>query len=110
MAQFCTRCGKPLPSEVRFCPSCGGAVAGATMQRTDPSATSTPATAYQQATQFTPVTGSAPREPVASSAADDKWTTVTAPAASEISPSSQFAPVDVPAAPPQPSPSQGWAN
>jgi len=51
-----------------------------------------------------------PREPVASSAADDKWTTVAAPAASEISPSSQFAPVDVPAAPPQPSPSQGWAN
>jgi len=65
MAQFCTRCGKPLPSEVRFCPSCGGAVAAATMQRTDPSATSTPATAYQQATQFTPVTGSALREPVA---------------------------------------------
>jgi hypothetical protein len=116
MAQFCTRCGKPLSSEVRFCPSCGGAVAGATMQPPDPSASSTPATPTQQAAQFTPVTGSVPREPMTSSASEDKRTTVATPVAPEISqsaPSSQVAPVDVPAARQptrSPSPSQGWAN
>jgi outer membrane protein OmpA-like peptidoglycan-associated protein len=116
MAQFCTHCGKALTSGVRFCPSCGGAVAGATMQPPDPSATSTPATPSQQAAQFTPVTGSVPREPVTSSAPEDKWTTHATPVAPEISQPtqpSQFAPVDLSAAP-QPtsrsSPSQGWAN
>ncbi len=114
MAQFCTRCGKPLPPEVGFCPWCGGAVSGPVTQ--PPTQFTAPAAPSQQTVQFTPATGSGPREPVASSPSDPKWTTAAAPAASETSQppqSSQFAPVGVPAAQ-QPtgdaSPSQRWAN
>src|SRR6185437_8526139 len=47
------------------------------------------------------------------SVSDDKWTTVAAPIAPEIlQPPSQFAPVDIPEAPPasNPSPGQGWGT
>jgi outer membrane protein OmpA-like peptidoglycan-associated protein len=110
VTQFCTYCGKPLSPGVRFCPSCGGAVASPM----PPAASATSSSATPS--QFTPMTGSVPRDPVAPPASEDKWTTVRAPVAPEISQplqSSQFAPVDVPAAPQptsSPSPSQGWAN
>lgn len=118
MAQFCTRCGKPLSPDACFCAACGGAVVNAAAQVQNRPASATPS---QQAAQFTPVTASLPRDPVASaesspsSSIADKWTTVAAPVASELSQpsqSSQFAPVDVPSAPPEssPSPAQGWSD
>jgi len=79
-------------------------------------------TPSQQAAQFTPVTASAKRDPVTSrprrktSSIADKWTAVAAPFASEASPSapsSQFAPVDISAAPaPASTPvsSPGWED
>jgi outer membrane protein OmpA-like peptidoglycan-associated protein len=117
MAQFCTRCGKPLSPEGRFCAACGAAVANATsVSPTQPASSAPP----QQAAQFTPVIASVPRDPVASAASSpassitDKWTTVVAPVASESSQpsqSSQFAPVDIPSAPERsPSPGQGWSD
>jgi outer membrane protein OmpA-like peptidoglycan-associated protein len=73
-----------------------------------------PATPSQPTTPFTPVTPSVSREPVAASVSEDKWTTVAAPIASEISQSSsQFAPVDIPEAQQPasaPSPGQGWST
>jgi outer membrane protein OmpA-like peptidoglycan-associated protein len=106
MSQFCTRCGKPLSAGVRFCPSCGGAVA--TTQPPESFVTAT------QTTQFTPVNGAPPREPIVSSVSDDKWTTVAAPIAPEISqPPSQFAPVDIPETQPPASnrsPGQDWST
>src|SRR4051794_6524977 len=119
MAQFCTRCGKPLSPDVRFCSACGGAVANATAPTPTQPVSSMPS---QQAAQFTPVTASEKRDPVTFSASPesasiaDKWTAAAAPPASEASPSapsSQFAPVDISAAPaPASTPvsSPGWED
>jgi outer membrane protein OmpA-like peptidoglycan-associated protein len=63
------------------------------------------------ATQFTPVSGVPPREPIASSAPNDKWTTVAAPEMPQGAQASPFAPVDVPAASqPIAPPTQGWTQ
>jgi outer membrane protein OmpA-like peptidoglycan-associated protein len=112
MSQFCTRCGKPLSAGVRFCPSCGGAVAGPVTQPPDLSAT--PATPSQPTAPFTSVPSPVSREPIVAPTPEDKWTTVAAPAAPEISqPPSQFAPVEIPEAQQpasDPSPGQGWST
>ena len=99
MAQFCTRCGKPLTADVRFCPACGGAVA----------VPATPATGTpSQVSSFSPVTGATEDTAAASTA----WSTVAAPA--EPAPPSQWqspqpTPVDVPANATPPS-NQSWAS
>jgi outer membrane protein OmpA-like peptidoglycan-associated protein len=114
MAQFCTRCGKPLSPEGRFCAACGAAVANATSASPMQPASSPPP---QQVPQFTPVIAAAPPDAVtsgassATSSTSDAWTTVAAPEASPAQ-STPFAPVDMsttPAASPS-SPNQGWAD
>ena len=111
MSQFCTRCGKPLPPGVRFCPSCGGAVV-------NPAAPLESASAAT-ATQFTPVTAAAPVRPAAFSGSQapsgstDSWTAVATPDIPEATQPSAFAPVDLSAASQpasDPSPTQGWAQ
>ena len=61
MAQFCTRCGKPLSPEGRFCAACGAAVANATSASPMQPASSVPP---QQVPQFTPVIAAAPPDAV----------------------------------------------
>ncbi len=113
MAQFCTHCGKPLSPGIRFCPACGNAVASPTIPPPSQPVSSTPS----QAPQFMPVTRirgiSAIPPSVPATSVSNKWTDVAAPIAPETAPpSSQFAPVDVSAAPPASTstPSQGWAR
>jgi outer membrane protein OmpA-like peptidoglycan-associated protein len=109
MPQFCTSCGRPLQPGIRFCPFCGGAIAGPVAQSSDLS----DALSSQQ-TQFTSVTAPASHEPIVSSTLEDTWTTVAAPDAPEISQSSsQFAPVQIPAtqqSASDPSPGQDWST
>lgn len=107
MAQFCTRCGKPLPAEVRFCPSCGGAV-------TAPVAP--PSTSLPAGSSFAPIGDPGISQEAASSVAESAWTTVAAPAAPDIPQAvtpTQFTPVEPPAYPQESSVSpqgeeQGW--
>ena len=122
MAQFCTHCGKPLSPGIRFCPACGSAVANPTTPSPNQPISSTPS----QAPQFMPVTASVASDPIPPSvpapSVSDKWADVAAPIAPETTslhhrsrdapPSSQFAPVDVTAAPPASTstPNQGWAD
>jgi outer membrane protein OmpA-like peptidoglycan-associated protein len=113
MSQFCTRCGKPLQPAVRFCTSCGGAVAAPATPPQNPSTATAPATPSQQAAQFTPVTASTPGGQTSSSPPAATWATVAAPEVPQATASPQFAPVDIPAAS-QPtsdaSPNQTWAQ
>ena len=93
MAQFCTRCGKPLPAEVRFCPYCGGAVVAPAA----PSSTSVPVGA-----SFAPIADPGTSQESTSSVAESAWTTVAAHAAPDIPPAvtpTQFTPVEPPAYP-----------
>lgn len=113
MAQFCTHCGKPLSSGIRFCPACGSAVANPTTPPPGQPISSTPS----QAPHFAPVTPSVASDSIPPSvpaySVSDKWTDIAAPLAPEtVPPSSQFAPVDVSTAPPPsiPTPTQGWAD
>ena len=97
MAQFCTRCGKPLQAGVRFCPSCGGAVTAPAMESSAPSSTSTPAGA-----SFAPIGDPGISQEAASSVAESAWTTVAAPAVPDIPQAvapAQFTPVEPPAYP-----------
>jgi outer membrane protein OmpA-like peptidoglycan-associated protein len=113
MTQFCTRCGKPLQAGVRFCPSCGGAVASPPPLPQNPSVAATPAEPSQPAAQFTPVSGAVPSGQASASASADKWATVAAPEIPQTAGSSPYTAIDVPAAS-QPtsdaSPTQGWAQ
>lgn len=110
MAQFCTRCGKPLQAGVRFCPSCGGAVTVPAMESSAPSSTSTPAEA-----SLAPIGDPRISQEAAPSVAASAWTTVAAPAVPDIPQAAapaQFAPVEPPAYPQEDSASagekQGW--
>ena len=97
MAQFCTRCGKPLQAGVRFCPSCGGAVTVPAMESSAPSSTSTPAEA-----SLAPIGDPRISQEAAPSVAASAWTTVAAPAVPDIPQAAapaQFAPVEPPAYP-----------
>jgi outer membrane protein OmpA-like peptidoglycan-associated protein len=108
MAQFCTRCGKPLYAGVRFCPSCGGAVTAPAAEASGPCVTSAPAAA-----PFAPIGVGVESQQAASSVAESAWTAVSATASPDISIAepAQFAPVEAPAFPQQASvSSQGQAR
>lgn len=111
MAQFCTRCGKPLQLGAHFCPSCGNAVAVAPPSAQSPASS---ASAPSQQAEFMPVAEAA--APSQAAAVEGAWATVTAPAAPDVPQAaapSQFSTVDVPASSQQASPSpqnQGWST